>query len=68
MCVEADGDKTNLAPRFNLDESVHLSDHKALRLDTAIPVREISAKAIAKMKDKFDATVRENSFTGSVAN
>jgi hypothetical protein len=52
---------------LNLNESVHLSDHKALRLDAAIPVREISAKAIAKVKDKFDATVRENSFAGSVA-
>jgi hypothetical protein len=68
MCVEADSDKPNLAPRLNLDEPVHLSDHKALRLDAAIPVREISAKAIAKVKDKFDATVRENSFAGSVAN
>jgi hypothetical protein len=68
MCVEADSDKTNLTPRFNLDESVHLSDHKALRLDAAIPVCEIGAKAIAKMKDKFDATVRENSFSGSIAN
>ncbi len=67
MCVEADSDKPNFAPRLNLNESVHLSDHKALRLDTAIPGREISAKAIAKVKDKFDATVRENSFAGSVA-
>ena len=68
MRVEADSDKANLAPRLNLDEPVHLSDHKALRLNVAIPVREISAKAIAKVKDKFDATVRENSFAGSVAN
>ena len=68
MCVEADSDKPNLAPRLNLDEPVHLSDHKASGLDAAIPVREISAKAIAKVKDKFDATVRENSFAGSVAN
>jgi hypothetical protein len=68
MCVEADSDKTDLAPWFNLNESVHLSDHEALRLDAAIPVREIGAKAIAKVKDKFDATVRENSFAGSVAN
>jgi hypothetical protein len=67
MCGEADSDKTDLALRFNLNESVHLSNHEALRLDAAILVREIGAKAIAKVKDKFDATVREDSFAGSVA-